>query len=197
MYSRYTSFHFDEANRKAVLDFWENVGVPSAGRQEGWRGGLIVESVETPGKLWTVTLWESEEDFDRYYASDEHQELGAGIRNSGLKVEDRDGLNVLSDARPKGGALRITRARVKPDRIGEVEAYWRSTGCSLVRRQPACLRADAYWDSGSDDFVLVLEWRAVSDAERFIASDEHREFAAGLDDAIGEIVDRQMLRLIS
>ncbi len=197
MYSRYTSFHFDEGNRKAVLDFWENVGVPSAGRQEGWRGGLIVESVEPPGRLRAGTLWESKEDFDRYYASDEHKVLGAGIRKSGLKIEDRDGLHVLSDARPKGGVLRVTRARVKPDRTDEVEAYWRSTGSSLIRRQPACLRADAFWDSGSGDFVLVLEWRAVSDAERFIASDEHREFASGLEDAIGEIVDRQMLQLIS
>lgn len=95
MYSRYSAFVFDEADRKKVLDFWEGFGVPSASRQEGFRGALILESAETPGRIRTVTVWESKEDFDRYYASDEHRKLGAAIRESGLKIDDRDGLNVL------------------------------------------------------------------------------------------------------
>lgn len=197
MYSRYTTFSFDEADRQRVLDFWEQIAVPSASRQEGWRGALILESVESAGRLRTATLWESKEAFDCYYASDEHKTLGAAIREARLHVDDRDGLDVLFDARPGGGILRITQARVKPDRIDDVAAYWRSTGCSLINRQPGCLRAEAYWGAEPGHFNLVIEWRSLADAERFLTGDDHKAFGAALDECVTEVFGRTVLERIA
>lgn len=202
-YGRYTAFlfdkegrSFDESDRKRMRDFWQNTGVPNACEAEGWRGLSIVESLETAGRLRTLTSWESKEAFDRYYTGDAHKDVVTAIREMGFRIDDRDGLEVLIDARAKGGVLRIIGSRVKPDRINDVAAYWRSTGGPLIRRQPGCLQADAYWGTEPGLFVLVIEWRSMTDCERFMASKEHQEFGAGLGDAVIEISSRQTLERI-
>jgi heme-degrading monooxygenase HmoA len=93
MYSRYTEFQFDADRRDDVYRFWETIAVPSAQRQPGWRAAYILASDEQAGVLRTITVWDAPEDFQRYYASPEHQVLGDGIRASGLRGVARDGLD--------------------------------------------------------------------------------------------------------
>ena len=70
MYARYTAFELDASDRERVPKFWSDVGGPSAARQPGFVQALITESNETPGRLRTVTVLRTREDFPRYYASD-------------------------------------------------------------------------------------------------------------------------------
>lgn len=203
-YGRYTGFCF-EANdqspaaydRARVRDFWEKVGVPSASAQDGWRGLMIVESTETPGRLRTLTLWESKEAFDRYFTGQAHRGMGPAFRELGLKIDERDGFEVLFEERARGAVLRLIRAPVRPGRKDEVAAFWRSAGRSIIERQPGCRGVDAYWGAEGSLFVLAVEWRSPADVERFMASEEHLEFIAGLGDAVGEVADRQVLERIT
>ncbi len=179
-YSRYTAFAVDAADRDRARAFWREVGVPSATSQPGFRLAVILESEESPGRLRTVTVWDRREDFDAYYASDEHQTLGAGIKGSGMRVEDRDGLRALHVAPARVGHLRVTEADLPPEAVERVRRYWHEEGMSLLRRQPGCVSADAYVAADPDRLVVVIGWRTEQDAEAFRDRPDHRAFAEGL-----------------
>lgn len=203
LYGRYTAFCLDASDdvesydRDRVLDFWEKVGVPSASEQEGWRRLMIVESTEAVGRLRTITLWESKAAFDCYYAAQTHQGIVKTLAEMGLRIDDRDGFEVLFEARRRGSILRFIRSNVQPGRAEEIAEFWRSTGGPLIRRQAGCIDADAYWGPERSVFILAVEWRSLADVERFMASEEHQEFVDGLGDAVIEIVDRQTLERIA
>jgi quinol monooxygenase YgiN len=148
----------------------------------------VLESEETPGVLRTFTLWDAQADFDRYRASDEHVTLGTGIRDSGLRTAVRDGLTARFGASAGGPLLRVTRARFDAARVAEAAAYWRDTGGPMMRRAPGCRRADAFWagETGTE-FTLVAEWASTEDAQRFLASPDHKAFGAAMD-ALGSSV---------
>lgn len=192
MYSRYTEFRFEPAGREGVLAFWETVALPSAAAQPGWRAAYILESLEAEGEgvLRTFTLWDERADFERYRSAPEHDRLGAGIRDSGLRITERDGLDVPFSATSGGPLLRITRARFAPEKREAAAAYWRGTGASLMRAAPGCLRADAYWAGEGDGFTLIAEWASREDADRFLSGPDHQAFGAAMDALGSEVVER-------
>ena len=183
-YSRYTAFGLDADDRDRALAFWHDVGVPSASTQPGFRLAVILESEETPGRLRTLTVWDRREDFDAYYASDDHQVLGAAIKASGLRVEERDGLSALHVVRPPVGHLRVTEAELPASAVDRVRAYWRDEGRALLLRQPGCLRAEAYLAGDPARFVVAIGWRSEAHADAFRAHPDHRAFGAGLGDDV-------------
>jgi heme-degrading monooxygenase HmoA len=192
MYARYTKFQFDPADREAMLRFWETIAIPSASRQPGWRGAYVLDSEATSGLLRTFTLWDGPADFERYKASDEHSTLGAGIRDTGLTITERDGLVARFAAISTTSAplLRITRARFGPDQAPGAADYWRTTGGPMMRRAPGCLGAEAYWAGDGTEFVLVAAWASREDAERFLEGPDHRAFGAAMDELGSVILER-------
>jgi quinol monooxygenase YgiN len=191
MYARYTEFQFDAQSRDAVMDFWATIAVPSASRQPGWRAAYILESDETAGVLRTVTLWDAPEDFQRYYTSDEHQVLGAGIKASGLKGVARDGLVARFAATAAGPLFRITRADFAPERQVEVEAFWRETGRPMMLAADGCLSAEAFW-AAPGRFTLVAEWRSAEHAHAFLTGPDHHAFGASMD-ALGSTIAERIV----
>jgi quinol monooxygenase YgiN len=190
MYARYTEFEFDPADRERVLRFWEEVALPSASRQPGWRAAWVLESDEREGALRTFTLWDDPADFERYRASDEHAVLGAGIRDSGLRTVAREGLWARHGATAAGPLVRVTRARFPAERLDEAAAFWRETGGPMRRRAPGCLRAEAFWAGEGDEFTLVAEWASPEAAQRFLDGPDHRAFAAAMDELGSVVVER-------
>jgi quinol monooxygenase YgiN len=189
MYARYTELEFDVADRERVLAVWSDIGVPSASRQLGWRGATILESEEQPGLLRLVTLWDSAADFERYYTGDQHIDLSAAIKSSGMRGRVRDGLTAHHDARPAGRIVRITRASVPPERVADVERYWRETGAALNRGAGGCVRAEAYW-SAPGAFELVIAWASREHAETFLRAPEHAAFKAAMDELGATVTER-------
>jgi heme-degrading monooxygenase HmoA len=191
MYARYTEFEFDAASRDAVIDFWRTIAVPSASRQPGWRAAYILESDETAGVLRTLTLWDAPEDFQRYYSSDEHQVLGAGIKASGLRGKARDGLDAWFAATAAGALVRITRAAFPAEATAAVEAFWRETGRPMMLAAEGCLRAEAFW-AAPGQFTLVAEWRSAEHAQAFLTGPEHKGFGASMD-ALGSTITERIV----
>jgi heme-degrading monooxygenase HmoA len=179
-YSRYTAFGLDADDREHALEFWQQIGVPSASSQPGFRLAVILESDETPGRLRTITVWDRREDFDAYYASEEHQRLGAAIKGSGLRVEERDGLVALHVAPARVGHLRVIEADLPADAVDRVRTFWREHGRSLLQRQPGCLRAEAFVRAEPQRLVVSIGWRSEDDAEAFRDHPDHHAFAEGL-----------------
>jgi heme-degrading monooxygenase HmoA len=179
-YSRYTAFGLDEDDRERALAFWQDVGVPSASAQPGFRLAAILESDEAPGRLRTITVWDRREDFDAYYASDDHQVLGAAIKASGLRVEDRDGLRALHVVNAPVGHLRVTEAELPPAAVDSARTFWHEAGRALLLRQPGCLRAEAYVAGDPQRLVVAIAWRSEADADAFRAHPDHHAFGAGL-----------------
>jgi quinol monooxygenase YgiN len=195
MYSRYTEFQFDADRRDDVHRFWETIAVPSAARQPGWRAAYILASEEQPGVLRTITVWESPEDFQRYYTSPEHQVLGDGIRASGLRGVARDGLDAwFGETAPEaaGPLLRVTRAQVDPDKVAEATRFWRDEGGPMMRRAPGCLRADGYWGAEPGEFILLAEWASQDAATAFLQGPDHTAFGAAMD-AFGSVVQDRIV----
>jgi heme-degrading monooxygenase HmoA len=180
MYARYTEMEFDTDQRQQVLAVWRDIGVPSASRQPGWRGAIILESEEDDGRLRMVTLWDTQTDFENYYTGTEHEALSAAIKGAGMRGKVRDGLTAHHVATPAGGIIRITRATVPPERTGEVEDYWRATGKPLHDGAHGCIRAEAYW-SEPGRFELVVAWASREHAQAFLDGPRHAEFKASMD----------------
>ena len=189
MYARYTEFEFDADDRDRVLAAWEEVGIPSASQQPGWRGATILESQDNPGLLRLVTLWESPEDFERYYAAPEHIGLSEAIKSSGMRGRVRDGLIAHHAATPAGSLVRITRGAVDPGQTDAVAAWWRSDGKPLTLEAPGCLRAEAYW-SEPGRFELVVHWTDREAAKAFLEGPLHARFKASMDALGCSVVER-------
>jgi quinol monooxygenase YgiN len=189
MYARYTEFEFDAADRERVLAVWSEIGIPSASRQPGWRGATILESEDTPGLLRLVTLWESRDDFERYYALPEHGPLTAAIKGSGMRGRARDGLNALHAATAPGSLVRVTRGRVDPAQTEAVAAWWRAEGKPMTLEAPGCLRAEGYW-SEPGRFELVVHWTDRDAAKAFLEGPAHARFKASMDGMGCAVVER-------
>ncbi|MCZ7589131.1 MAG: antibiotic biosynthesis monooxygenase [Gaiella sp.] len=181
MYSRYSAFTFDDEARGRAMAFWSDVGAPVAATQPGFQLATILESDETPGRLRTLTVWRRQEDFERFYSSDDHQVINARIRESGLRIDDRDGLTVRHLVEPEAGEVRLIRARVPVERLDEVVGFWRRTGRAIIESQPGCVRARAFIDRDQSLLILQIHWRSASDGRAFVESEQHEtEFVAGL-----------------
>jgi quinol monooxygenase YgiN len=195
MYSRYTEFQFDADRRDDVYRFWQTVAVPSAARQPGWRAAYILASDEQDGVLRTFTVWDSADDFQRYYASPEHQVLGAGIKASGLRGVARDGLDAwFGEVAPPAAAplLRVTRARIDAEHVDAASSYWREQGGPLMRAAEGCLRADGYWGAEAGEFILIAEWASQAAAQAFLSGPDHKAFGAAMD-AFGSVVSDRIV----
>ncbi len=193
MYSRYTEFQFDADRRDDVYRFWETIAVPSAQRQPGWRAAYILASDEQAGVLRTITLWDAAEDFQRYFSSPEHQVLGDGIRASGLRGVARDGLEAWFGAvapEPTGPLVRVTRARIDPDKVAEASRFWREEGGPMMRRAAGCVRADGYWGGEPGEFILLAEWASQEEADRFLTGPNHKAFGKAMDAFASTVTDR-------
>jgi quinol monooxygenase YgiN len=88
--------------------------------------------------------------------------------------------------------LRVTRARIDPERRDEVDAYWGETGRPMMCSAPGCLRADAYWSGEGDELLLISEWTSHENAERFLAGPGHRTFAAVME-SLGSTVHERIV----
>ena len=193
MYSRYTAFTFKETDKQKVVDFWRNVGVPFIYDKQGFRGNYIALSEDNPGKLRTFTLWDTKEDFDQLYLSDGHDNMIKALKDTGMQIDERDGLRVMIDSRISTGTLRVIKVQLKSDKTEDAIRFWKSTGEPLISKQPGCIRAEAYKEAGTDFLVISILWASTSDAERFINGEEHKEFAAGMDENVLEIIEKQSL----
>ncbi len=193
MYSRYTEFQFDADRRDDVFRFWEEVGVPSAAAPAGWRAAYILASDEQAGVLRTITVWDDAADFERYYASAEHEVLGAGIKGSGLRGVARDGLTAWFGevaADPVAPVLRVTRAQIDVELVEAATAFWRGQGGPLMRGAAGCLRADAYWGAAPGEFILVAEWASAEAAQAFLSGADHQAFGAAMNEFGSVVSDR-------
>lgn len=193
MYSRYTEFQFDADRRDDVYRFWEEVAVPSAATQPGWRAAYILASDEQAGLLRTITLWDDAADFERYYASPEHQVLGAGIKGSGLRGVARDGLTAWFGAvapGPVAPLVRVTRAQIDAEQTEAASTFWREQGGPLMRGAVGCLRADAYWGAAPGEFILVAEWASAEAAQAFLSGTDHHAFGASMNEFGSVVSDR-------
>lgn len=190
MYARYTEIEFDVQDRERVLEVWERIGLPSAVRQQGFRGSYILESEDTPGTLRLLTLWDAPEDFERYYTGEEHVGLSAAIKAAGMRGVKRDGMRARFHATRPGGLVRITRAAFEPSQVDAAAEFWRETGASLMRSAPGCLRADAYRGTTPGEFILLAEWSSQDDADRFLTGPDHKAFGARMDALTSTVTDR-------
>lgn len=196
MYSRYTAFSFEETDKEKVVDFWENTGIPFVAQKPGFRGNYIAFSEDNPGKLKTFTLWDTKEDFERLFSSKDHENMIKALKETGMEINDRDGLNVFNDSRPSVGTLRVIKVRLKPDKSDDAVHFWKSIGKPLISSQPGCIRAEAFKEPKTDSLVVSILWTSPSDADRFLETEEHKEFAAGMDENVLEIVEKQSLEMI-
>jgi heme-degrading monooxygenase HmoA len=196
MYSRYSSFSFKEDDRQNVVDFWINVGAPFICDKQGFRGNYIALSEDNPGKLKAITIWDSKEDFERTFLSEGHDNLLKALKETGMTIDDRDGLNVLIDSRKSTGSLRVIKLQLKPNKTEDAVNYWKSTGEQLINSQPGCMRAEAFKEPETDYLVISILWASTSDAKRFTDSEEHRKFASGMDENVLEIIEKQSLEKV-
>jgi quinol monooxygenase YgiN len=69
-YIRHIEGRFKEGKRdeaaKKVVDFYDGL----AGKVKGFKGFIMTGSLDDPQKAVNVSLWESREDMDNYYAND-------------------------------------------------------------------------------------------------------------------------------
>ena len=189
MYARYTEMEFDPDDRERVLAVWSEVGIPSISRQPGWRGATILESEESAGVLRMVTVWDSQSDFERYYAAPEHVDLSAAIKGSGMRGKVRDGLTAHHVATPAGSLVRITRGEVDPAQTDAVATWWREEGRPMTQEAPGCLRAEAYW-SEAGRFELVVAWTDRAAAQAFLKGPAHARFKESMDGMGCRVVER-------
>jgi len=189
MYARYTELVFEAADRDKVLALWHDIAVPSASVQPGWRGSTILESQDTPGVLRLVTLWDAPEDFDRYYTGPEHVGLSDAIKESGMRGVLRDGLTAHHAAIPRGPLYRVIRATVPPERIADVEAFWKGTGQPMMLRSADNIAAEAFW-AGEGQLTIVSEWRSAAAAQGFLDGADHKEFGRSMDGFGAHVTER-------
>jgi len=78
----------------------------------------------------------------------------------------------------------ILSLKVSPsERKDVVSIFDRIAGSTSVK--PGCKKVKLYSDvDNDDDFLLIEEWEAMSDLERYVASDEFRKIMAIMDMAI-------------
>jgi heme-degrading monooxygenase HmoA len=188
MYCRYTRFSFDTSDRAGVHNFWNEVGAPVVARQEGFRGGLILDSDETDGVIRAITLWADRHHFDRFSNSDENTPIVNGIRSTTMKTETRDGLKVVETVEPEAGEVRVVRARIRPGCLDGFRKYWTSTGRALVESAPGCISAQALVDPAESEAIVTFTWRTAEHAEAFRNSPVHNEqFVPGIEEFVTPI----------
>ena len=72
-YIRHIEGRFKEGKRdeaaKKVVDFYNGL----AGKVKGFKGFIMTGSLDDPQKAVNISLWESREDMDNYYANDDKE----------------------------------------------------------------------------------------------------------------------------
>jgi len=175
MYCRYTSMSFDPADRVTVKQFWDEVGGPVVAIEEGFQGGLVMESVDAPGVMRAVTIWRDSDDFNSFSASLRHAPVIEGIRATSMSTTERDGMNVMLFVEPVASEIRIIRCQVAEGQVESLRNFWHLEGRALVENAPGCIKADALIDEGNLQALIVFHWRTVEAAEAFRNSDIHNE----------------------
>jgi len=197
-YARYTEFHYDPDRRDEVIAFWNDPGTSHPTREPGFVRGVVLDSVEEPGLLRVVTLWNAPEQFDAYYASPGHRAVGPGIGERSARIAARDGLESVlllePPAHPRdgdAGHIRIIRARIRPGAdtaaLGE---FWRTRGRAALESAPGCHASRAYIDENAQLFVIQVWWASAEAAVAFVASEDHEEQLTVPLDAWVERLDR-------
>jgi len=182
MYCRYTSMSFDPADRTTVEQFWDEVGGPVAAVEEGFQGGLILESVETDGVIRAITIWRDPDNFDSFSVSHRHTPVTEGIRATSMSTTERDGMNVMRLVEPVAAEIRVIRCRVAEGGVDGLRDFWHSEGRDLVESAPGCIKAEALIDEGELEALIIFRWRSAQAAEAFRNSDDHNDrFVPGIE----------------
>lgn len=192
-YARYTEFEYDPARREEVLAFWHEPDTAHPTEQPGFVRGFVLDSQEQPGRLRVLTLWRRSEDFDAFFASPGHQQVGPSLGERSAKIVDRDGLEselllvspeleqagsgdaaTPTDPRDQAGHVRIIRARILDrSRNDELREFWRAQGRAALERAEGVHAARAYLDEAAGIFVIQVWWSDAETATAFVASEEH------------------------
>ena len=183
-------------NTEEVFAFWRSKKAQVIAQQPGFRASLILSSTDTDSPQCTaVTVWDSPEDFERFYDGD-HVSLNEPIQRVGMQVESREALDVVAWTSPEAEEMRIIRMQLDPEEYDSVLEYWKSDGKALVLRQPGNLGAWMLRDNDSTEISLVFAWRRAEDGERFRLSQEHvHSFAPGLG-SNARLIELKRLRII-
>lgn len=86
---------FERDREQAVRDLWDSAVAKQLSYQKGFKTALIfMKPGEMLSTCWAFTVWESEEDFERFYAGD-HDNVLEPIMSAGLRRTDRAQLEML------------------------------------------------------------------------------------------------------
>lgn len=175
-YSRYTAFRYDPAVEPELSEAWGAITGTRIACQPGFVGAQLLRSTETPGIRRSVTTWQSREAFDDWYRGPHHGALNQVFADLDVTITERDGGEVLWRIGPATGELRVVRAEIlDPDRVGELEEFWRSELGPYLRSRPGLRQVEAAVSEESRLFVLVLSWESKEIADAFVSSDEHEQ----------------------
>lgn len=95
LYTRFTEMMFEREREADVRELWDSAVAKQLSYQPGFQTAMIfLRPGEALSTCWAFTVWDSEEDFERFYTGDHDNILGP-IKNSGLRRTNRDELELL------------------------------------------------------------------------------------------------------
>ena len=195
-YARYTQFSYDPARREDVVNHWRDPATSHPTNEPGFVRGFVFDSIEQPGTLRVLTLWEEPEQFDAYFASPGHQAIGGTMGQRSAEITVRDGLSdvlLLTPPAPAkrddAGHVRIIRARIRDNAsIPALGEFWRTSGREALESAEGVHAARAYIDEAAGLFIIQVWWADAEIATSFVASDEHeRKLTEPLDQWVDRI----------
>ncbi|WP_283134452.1 antibiotic biosynthesis monooxygenase [Rhizohabitans arisaemae] len=193
MYARYSTLEFDADKRGEVVGYFGAEGTAGPSGRPGWRGSVVLES-EVPGRLRTVTFWDTAQHFTDFHSGQAHSGINNSFAELGVRVTEREGADTVLPPVIAGGHIRAVTVRIAEERTDEVEAFWRSRGRALILGQPGAVRAEAFWTG--TEFTLLMEWVDEDAALTFVASQDHVEFANGMGTGPDDVVSRRGMNRI-
>lgn len=194
MYARYSTLEFDAERRGEVVGYFGTEGTAGPSGRPGWRGSVVLES-EVPGRLRTVTFWDSAEHFTTFHAGQAHSGINTSFAELGVRVTEREGADTVLPPVITGGHVRAVTVRIASARRPEVEGFWREHGRALILRQPGAIRAEAFWTG--EEFTLLMEWVDEAAAAAFVTGADHVAFAEGMGTTPEDVVSRRGMNRIA
>lgn len=194
MYARYSTLEFDAGKRAEVVGYFGAEGTAGPSGRPGWRGSVVLES-EIPGRLRTVTFWDSARHFTDFHSGQAHSGINNSFADLGVRVTEREGADTVLPPIIAGGHVRAVTVRIAAERRPGVEEFWRERGRPLILRQPGAIRAEAFWTG--EEFTLLMEWVDEAAAAAFVTRDDHVEFADGMGTGPEDVVSRRGMNRIS
>jgi len=176
-YARYTEFTYAAESQAQIAEFWANPETPNGQDREGFRQSFVFDSVEQPGTLRVLSVWDSAAPFDDYYATPKHDHILERLDELGAVRSVRDGLELRREVQPHAGHIRIIRSALhSADVIDDLGEFWRSEGRAFIEAAPGAIRARAYVQPDDLLFIIQVWWRSEEEATTFVSSPEHDDF---------------------